>query len=89
MKAAFTNDPDLVQITFNPMVNDRIEFDSDRQTEKGPSGGCVTQIDYRADECWIEHSDTGHPGERFVISEVKVLGRGRHHKTGRPFWLLM
>lgn len=88
MTAAITSDPDAVRITFNPMVNDHIEFNSDRQTEKGPSGGWVTKVDYAADQCWITHSDTGEPGEQFTMSKVRVLGRARHHKTKRPLWLL-
>lgn len=88
MKVAITNDPDKFRITFNPMVGDHVEFDSDRQTEKGPSGGWVERVDRASDKCWIMHSDTRAPGEEFTMSAVRVLGRTRHAKTNRPLWLL-
>ncbi|HET8550890.1 MAG TPA: hypothetical protein VFM97_00250 [Gammaproteobacteria bacterium] len=38
-----------------PQVGDRVEFDSDRQTEKGPSGGEIIAVD--GDRVQVAHSD--------------------------------
>jgi hypothetical protein len=88
MTVAITSDPDAVSITFNPRVNDWVTFNSDRQTEKGPSGGFVSCVDHRHGLCWIMHSDTKPPGEQFEMSKVRVLGRTRREPAKYTRWLL-
>lgn len=70
---------------FVPKVGDTVEFHSDRQTEKGPSGGSVIAVDRETQTAVIRHSD--HPGETFKWGDVKV--EYVHFKEpGKTFWLL-
>lgn len=55
---------------FIPRVGDRVEFRSDRQTEKGPSAGSVIAVDREARTAAIRHSD--HAGETFRWQDVQV-----------------
>lgn len=75
-------------IEFMPDVGDVVEFDSDMQTEKGPSSGVCTAVDYSADCCTVRHSD--HPGETFIMSKVVVFKYKRHrnHPDRARYWLL-
>ena len=43
-------------MNFEPQVGDKVEFVSDRQTEKGPSSGLVVAVE--DDQVAIRHSDT-------------------------------
>jgi hypothetical protein len=70
---------------FVPRVGDRVEFRSDRQTEKGPSAGSVTATDRDARTATIRHSD--HPGETFRWGCVKVAYFVIAH-DGSPLWVL-
>ncbi len=70
---------------FIPRVGDRVEFRSDRQTEKGPSGGSVIAVDRAAQTAVIRHSD--HPGETFRWRDVKVE-YCRARGSGDTFWAL-
>jgi hypothetical protein len=56
---------------FIPRVGDRVEFWSDRQTEKGPSSGSVVAVDRARRTATIRHSD--HPGEVFEWAKVRVI----------------
>lgn len=65
-------------------VGDVCEFESDRQTEKGPcSGVCI-----EADESTvvIRHSD--HPGESFERDSLIVNYACNKPKTNKCYWLL-
>jgi hypothetical protein len=69
---------------FAPKVGDMVEFDSDRQTEKGPSSGPVTKV---ADgKVTVKHSD--HPGETFTIAKVKVKSFNPSASDGKRLWIL-
>lgn len=70
---------------FIPCVGDKVEFRSDRQTEKGPSAGSVIAVDRDARTVTIRHSD--HPGETFKWADVKVEYFSRSHDD-KPFWML-
>lgn len=72
-------------IEFMPMVGDKIEFLTDAQTEKGPSGGSVVKVNYREEWCLIRHSD--HPGERFEFAKV-IVARTTKAQDGRRLWQL-
>ena len=63
---------------------DCVEFISDKQTEKGPSSGTVTNV--TADNVTIQHSD--HPGETFSKRKLRVKGEVRHRDGIRKLWLL-
>lgn len=70
---------------FIPRVGDRVEFHSDKQTEKGPSSGSVIAANRLNRTAVIRHSD--HPGEVFHWAAVKVEYlniRG----LGDRFWML-
>lgn len=71
---------------FIPRVGDAVEFASDRQTEKGPSGGSVIAVDRDKQTATIQHSD--HPGETFRWWDVKV-DYCRTKPGGRMFWRLL
>lgn len=75
----------IVEATFIPKVGDRIEFISDRLTEKGPSSGSIIAVDRDARTATIRHSD--HPGETFGWSEVRVQYFSIAH-DGCPFWAI-
>lgn len=62
---------------------DFVEFESDRQTEKGPSAGRVTKVE--GGFVTIQHSDD--PGERFEISALTVKRKTTHHEGG-ILWIL-
>jgi phage-related protein (TIGR01555 family) len=62
---------------------DKVEFDSDRQTEKGPSGGKVVKVN--GGKVVIAHSDD--PGEEFEIAELSVNRLGRD-KDGVLVWIM-
>ena len=70
---------------FIPRVGDKVEFHSDRQTEKGPSAGSIIAVDRDARTVVIRHSD--HPGETFRWADVKVEYFSRSHDD-KPFWML-
>lgn len=70
---------------FIPRVGDKVEFHSDRQTEKGPSAGSVIAVDRDARTVTIRHFD--HPGESFKWADVKVEYFSRSHDD-KPFWML-
>jgi hypothetical protein len=70
---------------FIPRVGDKVEFHSDRQTEKGPSAGSIIAVDRDQKTATIRHSD--HPGETFSWGDVKVEYFSIAH-DGRPFWML-
>lgn len=70
---------------FAPRVGDRVEFCSDRQTEKGPSAGTVIEVDRKEHTCVIRHSD--HPGEEFRWADVKAK-YVRFRGPGDTFWML-
>lgn len=70
---------------FIPRVGDRVEFQSDRQTEKGPSAGSVIAVDREAHTAVIRHSD--HPGETFRWQDVRVA-YCRLRGPGDTFWAL-
>jgi len=55
-------------LSFSPKIDDKVEFESDKQTEKGPSSGTVTKVD--KGKVIVEHSD--HPGEEFAINKLEV-----------------
>jgi phage-related protein (TIGR01555 family) len=62
---------------------DVVEFESDRQTEKGPSAGKVVSIE--GDVVTISHSDD--TGEVFSVKTLSVRWIGRTHK-GELMWSL-
>lgn len=62
---------------------DVVEFESDRQTEKGPSAGKVVSVE--GDVVTISHSDD--PGEEFSAKTLSVRWIGRTHK-GELMWSL-
>lgn len=69
---------------FIPRAGDRVEFRSDRQTEKGPSSGSVIAVDRDARTATIRHSD--HPGETFRWHDLEV----EYVRLGSPaFWALV
>jgi hypothetical protein len=70
---------------FVPRVGERVEFCSDKQTEKGPSAGRVIAVDRDARTATIRHSD--HPGEMFNWGDVKVAYFVVAH-DGSPLWVL-
>lgn len=70
---------------FVPRAGDRVEFQSDRQTEKGPSGGSVIAVDRDAQTAVIRHSD--HPGETFKWGDVDVE-YVRIKSPTDTFWML-
>ena len=70
---------------FIPRVGERVEFRSDRQTEKGPSGGMITQVNRDDRTATIRHSD--HPGETFSWANVRVAYFVISH-DGAPLWVL-
>lgn len=61
---------------------DWVEFDSDRQTDKGPSSGKVIKVE--GDEVTIRHSDD--PGEVFSIAALKVKLKTEHYRGG-TLWI--
>jgi hypothetical protein len=75
-----------VIIEFLPRLDDKIEFLTDAQTEKGPSAGSVVKVNYREEWCLIRHSD--HPGERFDFAKVIVARTTKAH-DGRRLWQLV
>ena len=70
---------------FVPRVGEKVEFRSDRQTEKGPSAGSVIAVDRDAKTVTIRHSD--HPGEAFQWAHVKVA-YFVIAPDGLPLWVL-
>jgi hypothetical protein len=70
---------------FVPKIGDKVEFLSDRQTEKGPSSGTVLAVDRDTKTATIRHSD--HPGETFRWSDVSARRFTIAH-DGRPLWQL-
>ena len=75
-----------VNSTLMPSIGDRVEFQSDRQTEKGPSSGSVIAVDRNRQTVTIRHSD--HPGETFRWQDVKVK-YCRLRGPGDTFWALL
>jgi hypothetical protein len=69
---------------FDPRVGDAVQFESDRQTEKGPSAGSVVALDKANGIVTIKHSD--HPGETFQILAVRTVYR--HRRPADTFWML-
>lgn len=63
-------------------IGDRVEFESDMQTEKGPSGGTVITATENA--VVIAHSD--HPGETFERHDLQVSYA--RNKKNRVYWAL-
>jgi hypothetical protein len=80
------NNERLYGALFKPNVNDKIEFHSDIQTEKGPSTGEVISINCCAQTATIRHSD--HPGETFRWADVEVSYFVIAY-DGRPLWVLV
>lgn len=64
------------------MVGDAVEFDSDRQTEKGPSSGRV--VVRWGSQVSISHSDTV---EWFEVADLVVSRVSTHHRGGK-LWIL-
>jgi hypothetical protein len=69
-----------------PQVGDKVEFLSDRQTEKGPSAGTVRRANWQSGMVTIRHSD--HPGEEFDWARVAIK-KFALAKDGRPLWQLV
>lgn len=69
---------------FTPAVGDLVEFESDRQTEKGPSSGRIVSTNGRFGTCVIQHSDDQ---ELFFIDQVKAKRLTRSYR-GEPLWIL-
>lgn len=69
-----------------PRVDDKVEFLSDRQTEKGPSAGVVIDANRRTGFVTVRHSD--HPGEVFDWARVQIKRFVLAH-DGRPLWQMI
>lgn len=63
-------------------VGDAVEFDSDRQTEKGPSSGRV--VLRRGSQVAISHSDAV---EWFDVNELRVERLSTHYRGGK-LWIM-
>lgn len=64
-------------------AGDSVEFMSDRQTEKGPSGGSVRIS--RGNDVLIRHSDCE---EEFNAADLHVHKKTTHHRGG-TLWQLI
>lgn len=62
---------------------DCAEFLTDKQTEKGPSSGAITNVS--GDSVTIRHSD--NPGEEFSKQALSVNRETRHHDGIRKLWI--
>lgn len=63
-------------------VGDAVEFDSDRQTEKGPSSGRV--VVRSGSQVAIRHSDTV---EWFDVNGLRVERLSTHYRGGK-LWIM-
>ena len=66
-----------------PKAGDRVEFLSDRQTEKGPSAGKITIS--RGTQILISHSDCS---EEFCVDDLVIDRKTRHHRGG-TLWVFV